>query len=63
MTSGGIEIDVVESRNKGVTGVVVGHVLTREKHPDADKLSVCTVDVGESEPLQIVCGAKNVAAG
>ena len=46
MTSGGIEIDVVESRNKGVTGVVVGHVLTREKHPDADKLSVCTVDVG-----------------
>ena len=48
MTSGGIEIDVVESRNKGVTGVVVGHVLTREKHPDADKLSVCTVDVGEA---------------
>ncbi|BBH24916.1 phenylalanine--tRNA ligase beta subunit [Paenibacillus baekrokdamisoli] len=63
MTSGGIEIDVVESRNKGVTGVVVGHVLTKEKHPDADKLSVCTVDVGASEPLQIVCGAKNVAAG
>ncbi|UVI28716.1 phenylalanine--tRNA ligase subunit beta [Paenibacillus spongiae] len=63
MTSGGIEIDVVESRNKGVTGVVVGHVLTREKHPDADKLSVCTVDVGQAEPLQIVCGAKNVAAG
>lgn len=63
MTSGGIEIDVVESRNKGVSGVVVGRVLTREKHPDADKLSVCTVDVGGSEPLQIVCGAKNVAAG
>ncbi|MBW7474451.1 phenylalanine--tRNA ligase subunit beta [Paenibacillus oenotherae] len=63
MTSGGIEIDVVESRNKGVTGVVVGRVVTREKHPDADKLSVCTVDVGGSEPLQIVCGAKNVAAG
>ncbi|SDW42358.1 phenylalanine--tRNA ligase subunit beta [Paenibacillus sp. CF384] len=63
MTSGGIEIDVVESRNKGVTGVVVGHVLTREKHPDADKLSVCTLDVGGPEVLQIVCGAKNVAAG
>lgn len=63
MTSGGIEIDVVESRNKGVSGVVVGRVVTREKHPDADKLSVCTVDVGGSEPLQIVCGAKNVAAG
>ncbi|WP_308635644.1 phenylalanine--tRNA ligase subunit beta [Paenibacillus silvisoli] len=63
MTSGGIEIDVVENRNKGVTGVVVGHVLTREKHPDADKLSVCTLDVGGPEVLQIVCGAKNVAAG
>ncbi|QHW33339.1 phenylalanine--tRNA ligase subunit beta [Paenibacillus rhizovicinus] len=63
MTSGGIEIDVVESRNKGVTGVVVGRVLTKEKHPDADKLNVTTVDVGGPEPLQIVCGAKNVAAG
>ncbi|WP_274649351.1 phenylalanine--tRNA ligase subunit beta [Paenibacillus humicola] len=63
MTAGGIEIDVVENRNKGVSGVVTGHVLTREKHPDADKLSVCTVDVGGGQPLQIVCGAKNVAAG
>lgn len=63
MTSGGIEIDVVESRNKGVTGVVVGRVLTKEKHPDADKLNVTTVDVGGPEALQIVCGAKNVAAG
>ncbi len=42
---------------------VVGHVLTREKHPNADKLSVCTVDVGAEEPLQIVCGAANVDAG
>ncbi|GGD48918.1 phenylalanine--tRNA ligase subunit beta [Paenibacillus nasutitermitis] len=63
MTRGGIEIDVVEKRNKGISGVVVGHVLTKEKHPDADKLNVCTVDVGQGEPLQIVCGAKNVAAG
>jgi len=62
MTSGGIEIDIIESRNKGVSGVVVGRVLTKEKHPDADKLSVCTLDVGQGEPLQIVCGAKNVAA-
>jgi len=47
--------------------VVVGHVLARDKHPDADKLGVCRVDVGVhaggSEPLQIVCGAANVAAG
>ena len=42
---------------------VVGKVLTCEKHPDADKLSVCTVDVGEEAPRTIVCGAPNVAAG
>jgi phenylalanyl-tRNA synthetase beta chain len=44
-------------------GFVVGRVLTREKHPDADRLSVCTVDVGEGEPRTIVCGAPNVDAG
>lgn len=44
-------------------GFVVGKVLTREKHPDADKLSVCTVDVGGEEPQTIVCGAPNVDAG
>ncbi|WP_214628619.1 phenylalanine--tRNA ligase subunit beta [Paenibacillus agaridevorans] len=63
MTRGGIEIDGVESHNKGVTGVVVGHVVSKEKHPDADKLNVCKVDVGTGEELQIVCGAKNVDAG
>ncbi|MDQ6423014.1 phenylalanine--tRNA ligase subunit beta [Paenibacillus sp. LHD-117] len=63
MTRGGIEIDGVESRNKGVSGVVVGHVVAKEKHPDADKLNVCKVDVGTGEELQIVCGAKNVDAG
>ncbi|WP_435169997.1 phenylalanine--tRNA ligase subunit beta [Paenibacillus glycanilyticus] len=63
MTRGGIEIDSVESLNKGVSGVVVGYVKSREKHPDADKLSVCKIDVGTDEELQIVCGAKNVDAG
>lgn len=63
LTRSGIEVDTVENRNKGVTNVVVGFVKTREKHPDADKLSVCTVDAGQGEELQIVCGAKNVAAG
>jgi len=62
MTRGGIEIDSVPSRNAGVTGVVVGYVKKREKHPDADKLSVCTVDAGTGEDLQIVCGAQNVGA-
>ncbi|TDG00417.1 phenylalanine--tRNA ligase subunit beta [Paenibacillus piri] len=63
LTRSGIEVDLVEDRNKGVEGVVVGYVKTREKHPDADKLSVCTVDIGQSDDLQIVCGAKNVDAG
>ncbi|GAB2698637.1 phenylalanine--tRNA ligase subunit beta [Paenibacillus thermoaerophilus] len=63
LTRGGIEVDIVEARNQGVSGVVVGYVREREKHPDADKLSVCKVDVGGDELLQIVCGAANVAAG
>ncbi|ANE46171.1 phenylalanyl-tRNA synthase subunit beta [Paenibacillus swuensis] len=63
LTRNGIEVDFVEKRNKGVTGVVTGYVKTRDKHPDADKLSVVTVDVGGAEDLQIVCGAKNIDAG
>ncbi|MCL6602611.1 MAG: phenylalanine--tRNA ligase subunit beta [Paenibacillus sp.] len=63
ITAAGIEIDGVERRNKGITGIVVGYVKSKEKHPDADKLNVCIVDAGQDEDLQIVCGAKNVAAG
>jgi phenylalanyl-tRNA synthetase beta chain len=63
LTRSGIEVDVVENRNKGVSQVVVGYVKSREKHPDADKLNVCIVDAGQGEDLRIVCGAKNVAAG
>lgn len=63
LTRSGIEVDIVEDRNKGVTNVVVGYVKSREKHPDADKLSVCIIDAGQGEDLQIVCGAKNIDAG
>ncbi|QDX92944.1 phenylalanine--tRNA ligase subunit beta [Brevibacillus laterosporus] len=63
MTRSGIEVEGVESLNKGVTGVVIGYVQEREKHPDADRLSVLKVDVGQEELLQIVCGAQNVAQG
>ncbi|MBB6669718.1 phenylalanine--tRNA ligase subunit beta [Cohnella nanjingensis] len=63
LTRGGIEIDAVPSRNLGVSKTVVGYVKHKEKHPDADKLNVCTVDAGLGEDLQIVCGAPNVAAG
>ncbi len=58
---GGIE--EVQSVKGGMEGLIIGKVLTCEKHPDADKLSVTTVDVGKGEPLPIVCGAPNVAAG
>ncbi|CAH1212141.1 Phenylalanine--tRNA ligase beta subunit [Paenibacillus allorhizoplanae] len=63
LTRSGIEVDIVEDRNKGVSNVVVGFVKSREKHPDADKLSVCVIDAGQGEDLQIVCGAKNIDAG
>ncbi len=59
----GLEIDGAEAVAGAFTNVVVGQVLSIEKHPDADKLNVTQVDVGEAEPLQIVCGASNVTVG
>lgn len=59
----GLEIDGIEPVAGTFTHVVVGHVLSVEKHPDADKLNVTLVDVGGAEPVQIVCGASNVVAG
>lgn len=61
LNSIGLEVDSV-SKNRIPDGVVVGYVESREKHPDADKLSVCQVNIG-NEVTQIVCGAKNVSAG
>jgi phenylalanyl-tRNA synthetase beta chain len=66
LTSIGLEIEGTEEWEsvKGrLAGVVIGEVLTCKKHPDADKLSVTTVNIGSGNPLQIVCGAPNVAAG
>jgi len=66
LTATGLEvegIEEVETIKGGLRGVVIGQVLTCEKHPDADKLSLTTVDVGAEVPLSIVCGAPNVAAG
>ncbi len=59
----GLEVDAVEPAAPAFRGVVVGHVQSVEPHPDAQKLRVCQVDVGEDSPLGIVCGAANVAAG
>ena len=66
LTDTGLEvesIEKIEAVKGGLVGVVVGEVLTCEKHPDADKLKVTTVNIGTDETLQIVCGAQNVAAG
>ena len=63
LTMSGCEVEAREKVATDFTGIVVGHVLEREKHPDADKLSVCKVDNGRGEILQIVCGAQNVRAG
>lgn len=56
-------IEKVESIKGSLEGIVVGEVLTCKKHPNADKLKVTTVDLGDGIPVQIVCGAPNVAAG
>lgn len=65
LTDCGLEVESVETYESikgGLKGLVVGRVLTCEKHPDADKLSLTTVDIGTETPLSIVCGAPNVAA-
>ncbi|NEO83134.1 MAG: phenylalanine--tRNA ligase subunit beta [Spirulina sp. SIO3F2] len=62
LTVAGFEVEDIDDRRRWAEGVVVGHVTDRQPHPNADKLSVCQVDVGRDEPLTIVCGAANVRA-
>jgi phenylalanyl-tRNA synthetase beta chain len=66
LTSVGLEVEKMEPFEEikgGLKGLVIGEVLSSEQHPNADKLKLTKVDIGGSEPLQIVCGAPNVAAG
>lgn len=63
ITRTGIEVDDLIDYTKDIKNLVVGFVKSKEKHPDADKLNVCQVDIGGDEPVQIVCGAPNVDAG
>lgn len=63
LTMAGLEVDGVEPAAPDFSGVLVGHVVACEPHPDADRLRVCRVDVGHGEPLEIVCGAPNAAVG
>lgn len=66
LTDLGLEVEVVSNYQTvpgGLEGIVVGHVLSCEKHPDADRLSITTVDLGGEAPVQIVCGASNIGKG
>ncbi len=63
LTMAGLEVETIESIGGVPDGVVVGHVISVDKHPKADRLTVCSVDAGGGEPLQVICGAPNVAAG
>src|SRR5687767_4644952 len=66
LTSIGLEVEKIEQRDSimgGLAGIIAGRVMTCQKHPDADRLSLTTVDVGKGEPASIVCGASNVGAG
>ncbi len=66
LTDCGLEVEAIEeyeSVKGGLKGIVIGHVLSTQRHPNADKLTCCKVDVGEGRILDIVCGAPNVAAG
>ena len=66
LTSIGLEVETLENYESvkgGLQGLIIAEVLECEKHPDADKLKITKVDIGSGEPLQIVCGASNVAAG
>ncbi|GAB3064915.1 phenylalanine--tRNA ligase subunit beta [Virgibacillus ainsalahensis] len=63
ITKSGIEVDGIEYIAEESTGVVIGYVESCEKHPNADKLNLCQVDIGDEEKLQIICGAPNIAQG
>lgn len=63
LTAAGVVVDAVDALGKDLEGIVVGYVVERESHPNADKLSLCKVDIGDGEIHQIICGASNVNTG
>ena len=63
LTMAGLEVEALTPAAAPFTNVVVAEILSAEKHPDADRLRVCQVDVGETSPVAVVCGAPNAAAG
>src|SRR6185295_9205509 len=63
LTMAGVEIEGIEKRGANFDNVVVAQITTSSQHPNADRLTVCTVDDGSAQPRQIVCGAKNYKVG
>ncbi len=63
LTAIGLEVEALEALGEGLDGVLVGEIVAAERHPEADRLQVCRVDIGRGEPVQIVCGAPNARAG
>ena len=63
MTLSGTKVEGFKRLDKNLENIVVGKILSIEKHPDADKLVVCQVDVGKEQPVQIVTGARNMVEG
>jgi phenylalanyl-tRNA synthetase beta chain len=63
LTMIGLEVESVEDKGKALAPFTIARVISREKHPNADKLSVCMVDTGAGDPVQVVCGAPNARAG
>ena len=63
LSMAGLEVDAVEAAAPRFSGVAIGRVESVDPHPDAEKLRICSVQVGQGEPLQIICGASNVASG
>ena len=63
LTMAGLEVDGIEVMGAELAGILVGKIIKAEQHPEADKLQVCTVDVGAEETLQIICGAPNAREG
>ena len=63
MIMAGFEVESIEDLSESMDKVVVGKIIRLEKHPDADKLQICQIDIGEEQPVQIVTGADNVFEG
>jgi len=63
LTMAGLEVEGLDAVGTDFSKVVIGKIISTDKHPDADRLQVCKVDVGATEPLQIVCGAQNARVG